>query len=724
MKLLSLVLTPLLQLTAASTQDTWETGSLTPNATLVPHSTEMTALCLPRNVDIIPGRPIPTNTWWGNLITCDASSNAVQPIWPNPYALTVDVAGTDNYGLALAYPYRMRFFGDVTDGVARYYAHPVLKEVIFSATEFATTAPTFKVVSWTDLSVKLEMRVSPTTVLESNVLSGMTFFTTSYQNLTPRIVINNPIASINGVVYPTGTTLMGLKFLINTVNGNQWVLYAVGGSPVSLRIENDMLLQSPVTFNGALRLALTFSSTQTAAYDAYRECIPTGGAMNITTDSTYEFQWTTTGDCTRGLMHLALPHQRATVQGASVYLVTGMLLNSTTRGAMQGLLTRTSPPTWKMVESASIPISFYPKTRWTSSAAAGPNFLATLIADIDAAWSIPVDGSYYFSGKAAQKYASLCLIANDPAVVGSDVTVLQRCVAKLELTIAPFLDNSWVFKLKYDTVFGGIVSSQGFLQRDLNADFGNTVYNDHHFHYGYWVYTAAVLNFLHPTWSRNKELNNIAKLLLRDVATPNNADPYFPKFRSFDWFRGHSYSHGATTFADGKDEESSSEDMNFSYALYLYGVATKDTRMTAIGKLMTRLNARAIQTYFLMESTNTVHPPSFLPRKVPGILFDNKADYATWFSAEKYCIHGIQMIPVTPITEFVRTKTFITEEWDTILSKELIVTTTDVTNPWLSLLFANYARIDRASAVQVLQTCQLDDGLSRSWALYMAAQLN
>ncbi|KAE8960038.1 hypothetical protein PF011_g30228, partial [Phytophthora fragariae] len=111
----------------------------------------------------------------------------------------------------------------------------------------------------------------------------------------------------------------------------------------------------------------------------------------------------------------------------------------------------------------------------------------------------------------------------------------------------------------------------------------------------------------------------------------------------------------------------------------------------------------------------------FVPNHVTGIFFDNKADYATWFSAEKYCIHGIQMIPVSPINGLVRTTTFIQEEWDDILSKEAIVTGSDTTNAWLSLLLVNEAAINRSGALSKLVTATMDDGLTRSWALYNAA---
>ncbi|KAJ0395571.1 hypothetical protein ATCC90586_002930 [Pythium insidiosum] len=136
---------------------------------------------------------------------------------------------------------------------------------------------------------------------------------------------------------------------------------------------------------------------------------------------------------------------------------------------------------------------------------------------------------------------------------------------------------------------------------------------------------------------------------------------------------------------------------------------------------MLRVDANAIRTYFLMTSDNTIHPPEFVKNHVTGIFFDNKVDYATWFSPEKFAIHGIQMLPVSPINEVVRTPKFVQQEWDNILSKERIVTANDVTNPWLSLLYSNYAIVNKEKAMEVLARAKPDDGLMQSWALYMAA---
>ncbi|ETP46627.1 hypothetical protein F442_07122 [Phytophthora nicotianae P10297] len=153
----------------------------------------------------------------------------------------------------------------------------------------------------------------------------------------------------------------------------------------------------------------------------------------------------------------------------------------------------------------------------------------------------------------------------------------------------------------------------------------------------------------------------------------------------------------------------------------LWGQVSGNKAVEDLGSLMLRLNARTVRTYFLMTSDNTIHPPQFVPNHVTGIFFDNKADYATWFGPEKYCIHGIQMIPVSPINGLARTVTFVKEEWDDILSKEAIVTGGDTTNAWLSLLLVNQAVINQADALTKLATATMDDGLTRSWALYNAA---
>ena len=127
--------------------------------------------------------------------------------------------------------------------------------------------------------------------------------------------------------------------------------------------------------------------------------------------------------------------------------------------------------------------------------------------------------------------------------------------------------------------WGGVVSSATYATGDPGADFGNSYYNDHHFHYGYFIYAAAVIGYLDPAWVQpNKGYVN---MLVRDVANPSGQDKYFPVWRCFDWFHGHSWAHGLFETLDGKDQESSSEDTMHAYALKMWGTVSGDSNLAA-----------------------------------------------------------------------------------------------------------------------------------------------
>ena len=713
------------------------TPGLEPPSTLVEHTDAMLKLCPPRHLapHLVQQRAIPTNNWWGNLIAHDTQAK-IQPIWANPYALSM-VTDVAPYGLSVSYPFRSRVSGGASGnrGASRYYAHGIVREFQFSAAEF-TTKPEFNVVDWADMGVQVAFTLpaDPAKRLDASFVSGMAYTTAKYAQLTPQFVSTAVVTAVNGQALAHGASVTGATFEVAYNSGQTWMVFVLGGGELTLTLDGaGSTLTGARAFSGVVRVALAVDAAHKPQLAKYQACVVDGATVDVVDDKTYAFQWATSGDCSGGLLHFAMTHHLAALDKTNTRVVDGMVTRSTTRGAFTAIATTPTTATanatatnanpslqWTLTETQAIPEGFYPPRKPKAALLSRHNVEQQLRDDIHAAWALPVGGSYYFNGKAAQKYAALCLMANDAAVT-TDPALLQTCLAKLRTVLAPFVANTWTNPLQYDVVYRGLVSSEGFKKNDPGADFGNTMYNDHHFHYGYWVHTAAVLNLLDPHWAQLPQLNAMARLLARDVANYDDQDAFFPKFRSFDWFRGHSYSHGVTPLADGKDQESTSEDVNFAYALLLLGQATRDARMRQVGQLMTRVNARAIQTYFLIDAASDVHPATFKPNQVTGIFFDNKVDYATWFSAEKYCIHGIQMVPVSPVTEFVRTKAFVQQEWDAVLSKEAIVVQEDTTNAWLSLLYANFAAVDKNKAMAVLAKTAMDDGLSRSWALYMAA---
>lgn len=131
----------------------------------------------------------------------------------------------------------------------------------------------------------------------------------------------------------------------------------------------------------------------------------------------------------------------------------------------------------------------------------------------------------------------------------------QQAVAVMESALTPWFTGTNQDALVYDRVYGGIVSSLGLA--DPMADFGSGWYNDHHFHYGYFIFAAAVLAKLDPGFIESHK--GAVESLVRDVCNPDPSDTDFPFARHKDLFDGHSWASGIVPQANGKGQESSSE---------------------------------------------------------------------------------------------------------------------------------------------------------------------
>jgi len=688
--------------------------------------------------------PIPTNNWWGNIIHQQPRKYApgpIEPVWSNPYAIRV-VPGR---GLVVTYSADHRNLGPLLDinpdvKASRFYLHSFLEDIVLSAVDLS---PKTEVCDWDDFGVRVQLGETPTTstssaAMKSSLVSGMAFVSATYLDARPRIETQHAILSINGKTPnkndPSGYTVQpGSKLVLEFNNGQFWVVFA--DKPIQFSFDNaprnSLTATQVVDTATTVRVAKVDDATQLDSLDEYAGCVVLGGRVRTLDDKRYNLEWETAGD--GPFLHYALEHHLAAFVDGPPENVS-IFAQSSTRGRMHGISRSSSGDSninnirvWELAEPESVSIRFEPAQSIDPNHVREFRIDERLREEVAANWEIRNYGSYYFNGKTMQKYASLCLMAHDD-VVNEDAETRRICLEKLAGLWDSFLSNydksKWPHPLVYDEIYGGIVSSQGFNTNDPNVDFGNTVYNDHHYHYGYWLVSAAILLHLYPDYPRRVELQNRVDVLVRDVANPNTDDPWFPRFRNFDWYLGHSYSHGVTPLADGKDQESVSEEINFHYGLMLWGEVTNRTDVRDLGELMLKANARTARTYFLMTPDNKIHPDRYIPNGVTGIFFDNKVDCTTWFSPERYCIHGIQMLPFSPITPLFRSQEFVRNEWDSILSRlPIVVDPRANQNPWQSILFANAARVvaPRTEAMKHLEYVPMDDGLSRAWALYMAA---
>jgi endo-1,3(4)-beta-glucanase len=106
---------------------------------------------------------------------------------------------------------------------------------------------------------------------------------------------------------------------------------------------------------------------------------------------------------------------------------------------------------------------------------------------------------------------------------------------------------------------------------------------------------------------------------------------------------------------------------------------------------------RSTQTYWHMPSKSTVYPEVFAQNKMVGIIWSTKADYLTWFGDNPVYIHGIQMIPFTPVTEWNLEKEFMTEEYPVIAGAA------GYDAVWRSYVISAQAIIDKNGAWQAIQ---------------------
>ena len=453
------------------------------------------------------------------------------------------------------------------------------------------------------------------------LVQGMGFITALYTNLQPAVQSS---VFFRGVV-SGGSPRAGLfKYVATLEDGKTWLIYASSsdGQDPGLRLVSNTLLQGPSGWSGTIQVARNPAGADgEAKFDGsagvYAALGNVRGNVNGNT-GTYTLSWTKAGLSTgQPLIMFALPHHVQSFDGNTRSHLTNIALSTTTKGTATAVVA----DEWTMVE-ANLPTTLGfapwspdtgPRTSLSAAAISAINNVAASEVRQDMQAQSNLDSMYY-SGKALSKFASIVYVIHD---LVNDPGLAQEGLNQLKTAYARFATNQQIRPLVYDTAWKGVVSSASYTLHDPGVDFGNSYYNDHHFHYGYFIHAAAIIGYLDPSWlNGNKDWVNS---LVRDAASPVQ-DEFFPFSRSFDWYHGHSWAKGLFESGDSKDEESSSEDVMFAYGMKLWGKVTGDQSMEARGNLMLSILARSLQNYFLMASDNTVQPRNFIDNKVTGIV--------------------------------------------------------------------------------------------------------
>ncbi|CAK9683320.1 unnamed protein product [Candida parapsilosis] len=677
------------------------------------------------------GAPIQTNKFYANLFLGDQDLM----VYTYPYGLYWSKESYYGFGVQHTNVSDRVFGSQNTNnrGVSSYYFNPTNNgEIILSATEFAHSSMHMGLSDMTEMAAKVKLSTTAgqdLNYLEIPIVQGMGFVTGVYNgNLVPEL---NSLYGFRTLELEESDALLSniLKYRATLFNGVNWLIYITlptENDDFELIAEDSYHLKASKSVDGLIiQVAIAPETSKDQFYDAAAGMYVTDasiqGSVVCSSSALYSFVYETSGSSSSGNpIVFTLPHHLQTLTTTSG--ATGITVSSQTKGEMTAFLTK------KLSFSDTIDknIKFLPyiagKTGQLSYSSDQLTLLATSANDelaVDIASTVANMNSNYFSGKVLDKYAQILLVVSE---IINDDAVTNATLTELKDAFETFLSNQQYFPLMYDTKFGGVTSTAA-QNGDDGADFGSAFYNDHHFHYGYFVHAAAVVGHIDKklggTWAEdNKDWVNS---LVRDVANPSRSDSYFPVSRSFSWYDGHSWAAGLYESNDGRNQESSSEDIHFAYGMKLWGNVIEDYAMEARGGLMLSIMSRAFNLYFYYKSDNTVQPQEILPNKVSGIFFENKVEYTTYFGTPDQhpeYVHGIHMLPITAASSSVRIPSYVQEEW-----RDQISTFIDnVNSGWTGILRLNQAIIDPRSSFEFFSSKDwsdryLDNGQSRTWSL-------
>jgi endo-1,3(4)-beta-glucanase len=268
----------------------------------------------------------------------------------------------------------------------------------------------------------------------------------------------------------------------------------------------------------------------------------------------------------------------------------------------------------------------------------------------DVATSKPFAADTYFGGKSLYRSAMLLQLARQLGDEASTATLATRLTKELDLWTQPGgcttrKQECFVYDPKLRTVVG------------LAQSFGSEQDNDHHFHYGYFLYAAGVVAAKDPALA--KRWAPVMDLLAADIASRpaagDGAGRTFPTGRVYDPYFSHSWASGFSPFADGNNQESSSEAVNAWAGLSQWAAASGDSALGAEAAWLLSGESASALAYWVNPRLSGAQFQGFAHRMV-SLNWGGKRDFATWFSPKAAAIIGIQLIPMSPVSTYLASK--------------------------------------------------------------------
>ena len=199
------------------------------------------------------------------------------------------------------------------------------------------------------------------------------------------------------------------------------------------------------------------------------------------------------------------------------------------------------------------------------------------------------------------------------------------------------------------------------------SNYGNPIYNDHHFQYGYVIKSLAWIIYFQETKNapigvNASVLKNVTKQALafaREIGNPDaKNDPYFTYTRHKDVYDGHSWAEGydySGRVVSWNNQQSGGESLNAYYSIYLLGLALNDTNVRDWGRVTAATEMFSLGQYQHLsnESSDKVNQPTKDVAnwgKCISTLYGTGFSGNTYFGPNALFECGITFLPITPIT--------------------------------------------------------------------------
>ncbi|KAG5729861.1 putative endo-1,3(4)-beta-glucanase 2 [Termitomyces sp. T112] len=620
--------------------------------------------------------PFPTNDWWVGFGAGDGNAIVGGPF---PYQSSLGATGIQ-FGVSTS-----RSF----DGTSIH--QPTQTDWSVGFVEHNGNVRNRKASSWDSQSVTVQYFTGSST-MTSYLVPGSPYLTFSYSGATPKLTSAlGPITSFAGKALGSGasTTVTGTSFQV--VNGaGTYIIYSLSGA-VSLTASNTGTIVAGAQFKGVLRVVKLNSPSHKAILDQYVANYPTGVSTDYDFNGdvgTLRFTWTVTGNAANLLM-LTWPHHRIKMQKPN-FPPMSSLSYLTTKGYMYPALGNV----WNLVYNLPTIIWNAPRT---PDASCTQNLVSGLEYEIANLPAVTMPGDFYFFGGRLAAVSRLALIAEH--VDRNDL--VQPVINWLKDSIGYMFNSASTAVPAYETGWGGIINRAGY--NNAWIDYGNGYYNDHHFHYGYFLAAAAVIAKHDSGWLN--KFGPTIKWFLRDIVNPSRNDPYFPVTRCRDWFAGHSWASGIANGGGGRDQESVGEAVNGYYGALLWADATSNAEIKNYARLLIATEQHAAQVYWHLYPTASAtgrdqpYPEQSLRDLVTiGNVMDWQAGAWLFWGAQKIEIAAIQILPVTPVNEYMYDPAWAQAVHDYTIQELNNATYGD---EWKSVIYLAYSQANPVVAAQL-----------------------